>query len=376
MLIFFGFVVAGLLPWTGEARIGTNKAFNSTRADDHFNPIGPPTASYKRTQPAAAAPWRKLRPSNAPQSTVPHQYLVQLQASHEGEIQSASAQANRLLQAVKIALNQTNLLLFQAADATIAAKTNAADWVEIHHVYQHVYYGAALQLVPPVGLSSQGEQVLEATLLQTLDDNDDVVAIFRVCSCYSLNGSIRQFNTYNQLIFSFVFLQPLQDEQVQADDIAMNVFQKKQADQSSGGSSSSSSSSAVWSSPYPNVPTSVQETASSDSEELERIQLLPPRILWSLDRIDQPRLPLDGRYRFFSPIPEATTNQTNMPAARPRTQVYVLDTGILASHWEFRALPDVTTFRARCGFSVYDDCLDKSGHGTVSLCYAISCLCY
>ncbi|KAK9817300.1 hypothetical protein WJX72_012366 [[Myrmecia] bisecta] len=81
------------------------------------------------------------------------------------------------------------------------------------------------------------------------------------------------------------------------------------------------------------------------------IQNSPP---WSLDRIDQPNLPLDHRYEY-------TSDGTGI-------NVYILDTGIRKDHEEFQFAPSMKKegTRALHGYSVFgdnnsDDCY---GHGT------------
>ncbi len=76
---------------------------------------------------------------------------------------------------------------------------------------------------------------------------------------------------------------------------------------------------------------------------------------WGLDRIDQRTLPLSGSYRY-----EGTAGTVT---------AYIVDTGIRASHAEFRSAPGAATSRVRpdLGFSAIadgrktDDC---NGHGT------------
>ena len=62
--------------------------------------------------------------------------------------------------------------------------------------------------------------------------------------------------------------------------------------------------------------------------------------LWNLDRIDQRDLPLDGLFHFGSPV-VATVGQG--------ATVYVVDSGILQSHQEFRSF-DGSRVRASYGY--------------------------
>ncbi|PRW45343.1 serine protease [Chlorella sorokiniana] len=72
---------------------------------------------------------------------------------------------------------------------------------------------------------------------------------------------------------------------------------------------------------------------------------------WTLDRIDQNKLPLDHLYHYDS--------------MGTGVNVYVLDTGIRFTHQEFKT-QDGLTVRARHGYSVFgdDDSNDCNGHGT------------
>lgn len=74
---------------------------------------------------------------------------------------------------------------------------------------------------------------------------------------------------------------------------------------------------------------------------------------WGLDRIDQRALPLDQRYQF-----------DNRAAS---VRVYIIDTGILMTHNEFKNATGAT--RARFGFNAINDgngMTDCNGHGTHS----------
>jgi subtilisin family serine protease len=71
---------------------------------------------------------------------------------------------------------------------------------------------------------------------------------------------------------------------------------------------------------------------------------------WGLDRIDQRVLPLDGLYQFDN--------------RAPAVHIYLIDTGILRTHSEFRA---GTISRATAGFNAINDGngkTDCNGHGT------------
>lgn len=92
--------------------------------------------------------------------------------------------------------------------------------------------------------------------------------------------------------------------------------------------------------PYHIFPTQNQKISQHSS-----VQKPAP---WNLDRIDEHDWPLDGEYRF----PESDGTGID---------VYVMDSGIRASHEEFGG-------RASCGLDVVEedgrnDCFDGSGHG-------------
>ncbi len=78
---------------------------------------------------------------------------------------------------------------------------------------------------------------------------------------------------------------------------------------------------------------------------LDAVQRNPPN--WGLDRIDQTSLPLNNTYIF-------NYNGTGV-------RVYVVDTGIRASHTQFQG-------RVTCGFNPFgfgnNGCVDTQGHGT------------
>ncbi len=75
---------------------------------------------------------------------------------------------------------------------------------------------------------------------------------------------------------------------------------------------------------------------------LHTVQPNPPN--WGLDRIDQANLPLDNAYEF------------NYDGSG--VEVYVIDTGIRATHEQFGD-------RVRCGIQLIDNaCIDRQGHGT------------
>eukprot|EP00890_Picochlorum_soloecismus_P006601 jgi/Picsp_1/766/NSC_04255-R1_alkaline serine protease len=78
--------------------------------------------------------------------------------------------------------------------------------------------------------------------------------------------------------------------------------------------------------------------------------------LWSLDRIDQRELPLDGSYKFGSEEMETGKGVT----------IYVIDSGVRSSHQEF-AKADGTGSRVKSGYDFVSDDEDASdcdGHGT------------
>lgn len=72
--------------------------------------------------------------------------------------------------------------------------------------------------------------------------------------------------------------------------------------------------------------------------------------VWNLDRIDQLKLPLSSSYSY-----NATGANVN---------AYILDTGIMASHSEFKTSSGGT--RVKCGFTAFpsEGCTDNHGHGT------------
>jgi subtilisin family serine protease len=82
------------------------------------------------------------------------------------------------------------------------------------------------------------------------------------------------------------------------------------------------------------------------------VQLDPPH---GLDRIDQRGPTLDQRYHY-----------PDLSATRHVATVYVLDSGLLASHADFRVAPDARTTRAEFVFNAFanDPGIDDTGHGT------------
>jgi len=95
---------------------------------------------------------------------------------------------------------------------------------------------------------------------------------------------------------------------------------------------------------------SVEEDQTVDVDATEQVGAS-----WGLDRIDQRALPLTTSYRY-------AVTAANVTA-------YVVDTGIRATHSEFRISPGATTHRVRAdlGFSAIADGMnteDCNGHGT------------
>ncbi|GAX29195.1 hypothetical protein FisN_28Lu053 [Fistulifera solaris] len=87
---------------------------------------------------------------------------------------------------------------------------------------------------------------------------------------------------------------------------------------------------------------SVESVIPDFKLHLHTVQPNPPN--WGLDRIDQANLPLDNAYEF------------NYDGSG--VEVYVIDTGIRATHEQFGD-------RVRCGIQLIDNaCIDRQGHGT------------
>lgn len=79
--------------------------------------------------------------------------------------------------------------------------------------------------------------------------------------------------------------------------------------------------------------------------------------LWNLDRVDQQELPLDRTYRYG-------TNST--VGTGSGVTIYILDSGVRASHREFRRWTE-DGIRVRHGYDFVDDdpiAEDCTGHGT------------
>ena len=95
--------------------------------------------------------------------------------------------------------------------------------------------------------------------------------------------------------------------------------------------------------------------------DLDRVQMEPEN--WGLDRLDDPKLPMDGRYHY--------------EYDGSGVDVYVLDTGIYMEHIDFSTITDINGRNHQrnitCGYDAFateqhqsmkGQCIDTHGHGT------------